>query len=71
MPLVSYLLRNAADAEETYGEGFAEEAEAVGRARQLADPYPAPVDVVTMIAGHIHVGATRRVEPGPTAPLDE
>ena len=71
MPLVSYLLRNPVDTEETYGGGFADEAEALERARQLADFYQHPVEVVTVIAGHIHVGATTRVEPGPTAPLDD
>jgi hypothetical protein len=71
MPLVSYLLRNPADAEETYGEDFTDEAQALERARQLADFYRHPVEVVTVIAGHIHVGATKRVEPGPTAPLDD
>ena len=59
MPLVSYLLRNPADAEETYGKDFTDEAQALERARQLADFYQHPVEVVTVIAGHIHVGTTR------------
>jgi hypothetical protein len=71
MPLVSYRLRNPADAEETYGEDFADEAEALERAGQLADFYQHPIEVCHVIAGHIPLGATRRVEPGPTAPLDD
>jgi hypothetical protein len=70
MPLVSYRLRNPSDAEETYGEDFTDEAEALERARHLADFYQHPVELCQMIAGHIHVGATKRIEPGPTAPVD-
>ena len=71
MPLVSYRLHNPADPEETYGEDFTDEAEALGRAHQLADFYQHPIEVHHLIAGHIHVGATKRVQPGPTAPLDD
>jgi hypothetical protein len=70
MPLVTYHLRNPVDADEIYGEDFADEAEALRRALQCADFYQHPVEVCHVIARHIRVGATNRVKPGPTAPLD-
>jgi hypothetical protein len=68
MQLVTFRLRNPTNFEETYGQDFSDEAEAVERARQLADFYRHPVEVCQLVGGHVLVGVAEVVDPGPTAP---
>jgi hypothetical protein len=66
-PRVSFRLRNPANPEEVYGEGFEDENEAASRAQQLADFYGHPIEICHVTFGRF-VRAGSLVEPGPTAP---
>ncbi len=65
--LVSYHLRNAADPSERYGDEIADEADAMARARELADFYRATVEVCRAALGN-PVERVALVDPGPLAP---